>query len=118
LIEKQIADARRKGFCRPKEISNVYYNEKSFVRGFVLDPLCVSSFNMQHQQHQASQMEKTDILKRNLQLNIYLNDVDSEQTEIPRVFKDKNVNAFTHFIIIINNYRTDQIRSIFRLRTS
>ena len=44
LIEKQIANARRKGFCRLKEISNIYYNEKSFVRRFVLDPL---SFNMQ-----------------------------------------------------------------------
>ena len=105
LIEKQIANARRKGFCRLKEISNIYYNEKSFVRRFVLDPL---SFNMQ----QASQMEKTDILKfrgdilkRNLQLNIYLNDVDSDQGAIPRVFKEKNVNAFSHFII--NNYRVE-----------
>lgn len=46
-------------------------------------------------------------LEEKLQLNIYLNDVDSEKTEIPRVFKDKNVDAFAHFIIN-NNYRTDQ----------
>lgn len=86
-MEKQIANARRKGFCKLTEVSNIYYNEKSFIRRFVLDPL---SFNMQ----QASQMEKIDILKfrgdilkRNMQLSIFLSDqTDKELESTPRFF--------------------------------
>lgn len=44
LIEKVLGTRRRKASCKLVEISNLYYNEKSFVRRFILDPL---SFNNQ-----------------------------------------------------------------------
>ena len=103
-FKTQVATRRRKASCKLVETANICYNEKTFVRRFILDPL---NFNPQ----QASQMEsdtilkfRGDILKRNLQLNVYkTNNTEEDQKSISRFFKDKNISQFTHFII--NNYR-------------
>ena len=105
-IEKVLGNKRRQGICQLKEVANIYYSEKSFVRRYILDPL---SFNYQ----QASQMNKLDILKfrgdilkRNLIFNVYLDsNSESKKKALPRFFKDKNVSSFDYFII--NNYREE-----------
>lgn len=99
-----VATRKRKATCELVETANIYYNEKSFLRRFMLDPL---SFNP----NQASQMESEDILKfrgdvlkRYLHLDVYrTTQNDKKKYDITRFLRDKNISLFTHFII--NNYR-------------
>lgn len=37
-----VATKRRKATCKLIETANIYYNEKTFVRRFILDPLSLN----------------------------------------------------------------------------
>jgi hypothetical protein len=39
-MEKVMGHRRRKASCRLVEISNVFYNNKQFIRRYIIDPLC------------------------------------------------------------------------------
>jgi len=42
-IEKTFGNRRRKATCQLVEVGNIYYNENSFTRRFMLDPLSFNS---------------------------------------------------------------------------
>lgn len=43
-IKRVVGNRLRKGSCTLKEVANIYYNDSTFIRRYILDPL---SYNMQ-----------------------------------------------------------------------
>ena len=98
---------RKKDTITLKEISNMFYNDTSLVRRFLID-------NTSFSNNFATAIDKTDILrfraeilKRHLMMNIYLTtDTDVHKDYISRFREqDQNVNSFSYFLI--NNYRRE-----------